>query len=314
MKYTPSESTGRPVSHRHNRSRLLILPAFIVLFVVSVFPIGYSFYVSLTDYSLSSTGVPVFIAFDNYMEAFTDPEFLNAVTNTLEISIPALFIEVLIGFSLALVLNRKFKGRGLVLALIVTPFMIAPGAVALAWRLLFDPRYGPINHLLTQLTGHAVNIDWLGSTDIAIRSLTIIDIWQTTPFIMLILLAGLSSISPEVYEAARIDGANSLKAFRYITLPLVKPVLAIAVLFRSIDLLKMFDMCQALTKGGPAGTTMTLSYFTYREGLQYSRVGYGAALSFIVLIAVAVLSMLYIRNTIKNTENPKDKTKRGNGK
>ena len=122
---------------------------------------------------------------------------------------------------------------------------------------------------------------------------------------MLILLAGLSSISLELYEAAKIDGANHFKSFRYITLPLVRPVLTVAVLFRSIDLLKMFDMCYALTKGGPAGTTMTLSYFTYKQGLGFTKVGYGSTMSFIILVAVAILAGIYLRTTLlrKEVEN-----------
>ena len=178
----------------------------------------------MTDLYLSSTKPSVFIGLKNYFEAFSDPEFLIAAMNTLEIAIPALILELLIGMALALILNRKFRGRGLVLSFLVTPFMIAPAAVALAWRLLFDPRYGPINYLLGQVTGKRVVIDWLGSTDIAIRSLTIVDIWQTTPFIMLIFLAGLSAISPELYESAKIDGGNGIKNFYYITLPMIKPV------------------------------------------------------------------------------------------
>jgi multiple sugar transport system permease protein len=269
------------------------------LLLITAFPICYSFYVSLTGYNLTIPGsFEQLVGFKNYVKAFQDPEFISSILNTVEIAIPALTMEVLIGFALALVLNRRFAGRGLVLALLVVPFMIAPAAAALAWRLLFDSRYGPVNYLISQILGHNVVIDWLGSTKLAIRSLTIIDIWQTSPFVMLILLAGLSAISPELYESAKIDGANHVKTFRYITLPLVQPVLSVAVLFRSIDLLKMFDICYALTKGGPAGTTSTLSYYTYKQGLGFAKVGYGSTISFIVLVAVAILSGIYLRATL----------------
>ena len=302
MKTNEKKSGRNTYSDRLKRpqGRLLIVPAGVVLILLTVIPIGYSLYVSMTDYNLTIPGsFEKFIGIRNYVEAFSSPDFRSAVWNTLEIAVPALFLEVLIGFVLALILNRRFFGRGLVIALLVTPYMIAPGAAALAWRLLFDTRYGPVNDLLSKLAGRSVVIDWLGSPAFAIRSLTLIDIWQTTPFVMLILLAGLSAISPEIYEAARIDGGSSLHTLRYVTLPLVRPILGTAVLFRSIDLLKMFDMCQALTKGGPAGTTMTLSFYTYRQGLAYSRVGYGAAISFVILIAVSLLSMLYIKNTMR---------------
>ncbi len=282
------------------KSYLLISPMGIVSILLTCLPIIYSFYVSMTEYNLTiPNSFQSIIGLKNYMEALQDKDFLNAVTTTLKIGAPALFFEIILGFGFALILNRKFKGRGLVLSLMVTPFMIAPGAAALAWRLLFDSRYGPINHILSQIAGKNIVIDWLGAPDIAFKSLTIIDIWQTTPFVMLIILAGLSSISSDVYEAAKVDGASRFQIFRDITLPLVRPILGVAVLFRTIDIIKMFDMCHALTKGGPAGTTTTLSYYIYKQGLAYSRVGYGAALSFITLLIVSVLVMIYISRTMK---------------
>ncbi len=282
------------------KGRMLILPAGIVLFILTFFPIGYSFYVSLTEYNLAiPDSFQKIVGMKNYMEALGDQDFLNSIVTTLKIGIPALLIEIVLGFALALVLNRKFVGRGMVLALLVTPYMIAPGAAALAWRLLFDSRYGPVNHILSQICGKSVVIDWLGSPEIAYKSLSIIDIWQTTPFVMLIILAGLSAISSEIYEAAKVDGASRFQAFWEITLPLVRPVLGVAVLFRTIDIVKMFDMCHALTKGGPAGTTTTLSYYIYRQGLAYSRVGYGAALSFIVLLVVSCIVAVYIKRVMK---------------
>ena len=282
------------------KGRMLILPAGIVLFILTFFPIGYSFYVSLTEYNLAiPDSFQKIVGMKNYMEALGDQDFLNSIVTTLKIGIPALLIEIVLGFALALVLNRKFVGRGMVLALLVTPYMIAPGAAALAWRLLFDSRYGPVNHILSQICGKSVVIDWLGSPEIAYKSLSIIDIWQTTPFVMLIILAGLSAISSEIYEAAKVDGAPRFQAFWEITLPLVRPVLGVAVLFRTIDIVKMFDMCHALTKGGPAGTTTTLSYYIYRQGLAYSRVGYGAALSFIVLLVVSCIVAVYIKRVMK---------------
>ena len=291
------------MSHRRARQKngkWLFAPAAIALILLTIVPIVYSLYVSTTGYSLTTPGsFHVQVGLGNFKEALTDPDFITAVWNTVRIAVPALICEIIIGFALALLLNRNFFGRGLVLALLVTPYMIAPGAAAMAWRLLFDTRYGPVNDIISKIAGNPIVIDWLGSPKIAYISLIIIDIWQTTPFIMLILLAGLSSISPEIYEAAKIDGASHVQAFQHVTMPLLTPVLGVAVIFRSIDLIKMFDMCHALTKGGPGGTTMTLSYYIYRQGLAYGRVGYGAAISFIVLIVVSLLASIYIRKTMR---------------
>lgn len=281
------------------KAGLLISPALITVFLVTIFPICYSLFVSLTDYSLTAQQPLNFIGLSNYVEAFNDPYLWNGLGNTLEIALLALLCELILGFVLALVLNRSFFGRGVAIALLVTPIMIAPAASSLAWRLLFDPRYGPINYFIEMLAGKKVTIDWLGSVKFAIRSVSIVDIWQNTPFVTLFLLAGLSIISPEMYEAARIDGANWIKSLRYITLPLIRPVLFSVMLFRVIDLTKMFDICYSLTKGGPALSTETISYFTYKEGLMFMRVGYGASISFIILAVVAALTTLFIRISMR---------------
>lgn len=273
----------------------LVIPTTFILLVLTVFPLLYSFYVSFTDYALNVAKKPSFSGLSNYISAFSDMRFIGSIFNTIKIAIPALILEVLLGLIFALVLNRKVKFRAIIVALLVTPVMIAPSAAGLSFRLLYSPQYGPINYLLSKIAGQTIMIDWLGNVKSAINSIMLVDVWQNTPFVALVLLAGLSAISMELYEAGKIDGANAISAFRYITLPMLKPVLVVVILFRTIDLVKFFDLVFVLTMGGPAASTETLSFYTYFIGLRYLRVGYGAAISFIILISVGILVSFLIK-------------------
>jgi len=272
---------------------ILIFPSVLVIICVTIFPLLYSSYMSLTEYSLNLGKPPTFIGLKNYLNALSDSRLLNSAITTLKIGAPALILEIIFGMLLALLLNSmKFKLRGLILALLVTPVMIAPSAAALAFRLLYSPQYGPINDILSRITGRTVLIDWLGSIKLVSSSVMLVDVWQMTPFVMLVLLAGISAISPELYEAGKIDGGTSFDLFRYITMPLLKPVLIVVVLFRTIDILKLFDVVFVLTMGGPASSSETISFYTYFVALRFLRIGYGAALSFIILFGIAILIII----------------------
>lgn len=281
-------------------SRNLAYPAIFVLLIITVFPIGYSIYISMTNFHLTIPGF-TFVGLDNFRELMNDAMFWTSLWNTARMGVPAVIIQMVLGFSIAVLINRKFAGRGIFIAIFVAPIMLAPGAVSLAFRLLFDPTFGPVNHLVGVVAGRPISIDWLGSPVLAPMAVIIIDVWQMTPFVMLLSLAGLSTISPELYEAAYIDGANKFQAFARITMPLVKKVLFVIALFRIVDVARMFDIPFALFRGGPGTSTMTISILTYLRGLQFMRIGNAAAISLIFLVIMVVLVLIFLKF------NPKEK-------
>lgn len=287
--------TGSNLAHVRRAGHLLIAPTIVIILSVTVFPLLYSVRMTFSRFFLTQGRPPEFIGLQNWIEAFFDPKFWNSMRTVVQIAIPAIVFQFLIGLGLALLLNRKLKGRGIIIGLLATPIMIAPVAAGLAFRLLYSPDYGPINHVIGWFAGRTVIIDWLGSVEWAVTAITAVDIWQQTPFITLVLLAGLSNVPRDVYEAAIIDGANAFQVFFRITWPLIKPVVTVALLIRGIDLLKFFDLTFVLTMGGPASSTETVSFFAYLVGIRFFRVGYGATISYIVLAIAIVLSSSLIR-------------------
>jgi multiple sugar transport system permease protein len=281
---------------RSKRTGLLfIAPTFVLILSVTIFPLLYSIRMTFSRYFLTQGAPPEFIGLQNWFDVFGDPKFWNSMAITARVVIPALVLQFLLGLGLALLLNRKLRGRGLIISLLATPVMIAPVAAGLSFRLLYSPNYGPINAMISRIAGRVVEIDWLGTVDWSVRAITAVDVWQQTPFIMLVLLAGLSNVPRDVYEAALIDGANAAQVFARITLPLIRPVITVALLIRGIDLLKFFDLVFVLTMGGPAGSTETVSFYAYLVGIRFFRVGYGATISYVVLAVAIVLSGTLIR-------------------
>lgn len=278
-----------------------ILPTAIFVLAITIFPMVYSIYISLHDYMLQ-TRTMTFVGLTNFLNVFQDPRFYQALGTTFKIGVPALVLEILLGFAAALLLSAINRGRGIITSLLATPVMIAPAAAAMSWKMLYTPDWGPINHILGLPFGHSLKIDWLGDARLAPFSIVIADVWQMTPFIMLILLAGLLSISEEMYEAARIDGASGWATFRYITLPLLRLPLGVAVILRAIDLFKLFDLPYVMAHGGPAGATETISFYTYLVGIQFFRVGYGAALALILLFLVILMSRFLVRFVRREVE------------
>lgn len=254
----------------------------------------YALYISFYDYQLQRPGAPRFVGLNNYIEALTDQKLLTSVGQTLAIALPALIVQVLLGLALALFLNRPFFGRALAISLIVTPVMVSPAAAGMAWRLLLEPRYGPVNDLLSRVSGQVVQIGWLSSVDWARPAIVLTDVWHMTPFVMLLCLAGLTSISEEIYDAAKVDGATGWRLLLDITLPLLKPILILVVLLRGIDLLRIFDLIFIMTKGGPGTSTKTLSYYIYENGLGFFRIGYAAAMAWLVAIVFIIGSKFYL--------------------
>ncbi len=263
--------------------------------LVMLVPILYSLRTSLTNLDLLSGAKAEFIGVVNYARIFTDPALLQSVLNTAVYTIASIVLEVMLGLGLALLLNRELHDGGVFRTLLTMPLFVAPVVVGMQWRFLLINEYGILNYLLG-LAGIRGPL-WLGSPIPAMASVVVADSWLVTPFAMLVILAGLQSISPELLEAAAMDGAGRWKRFALITWPLLRPAIAVVLLIRTIDAIRVFDLVWILTGGGPASATEMLSTLTYRIGFQYLNIGQASALAVTIVIILCLLSTGLIRVT-----------------
>jgi len=271
-------------------------PSLALIALVILFPLAYSFYLSLLNFDLAVGPDAEFIGLRNYTEALTrDQRFLESIWNTAAIIAPALVFELLLGLGIALLLNRVTHGRPIVTALIAVPAMVSPVMAAMAWRMMFGVKFGAINNLGRQLGIIDVYFDWFSTPWLSILAVVLVDIWHNTPFMMLVLLAGLQSIPQELYQAARVDGASAWQSFWSITLPLLKFTMAVGVMIRMIDLTKIFGLIFILTYGGPGGSTETLAFNTYLVGFKDFRMSYASALSYVIVFGVLILTLIFMR-------------------
>jgi multiple sugar transport system permease protein len=269
-------------------------PAMVLIAFVIVFPLAYSFYLSFQNFDLSVGPEHEFVGMKNYTEGiFRDPRFLGSVWNTAVIIAPSLVLELLLGLGIAMLLSRVLHGRPIITALLAIPAMVSPVMAAMAWRMMFGVKYGAINNLGRQLGLLDVYFDWFSSPFISIVAVVLVEVWHNTPFMMLVLLAGLQSIPQELYEAARVDGANPWQRFWSITLPLLKFTMVVGVMIRLIDLTKLFGLIFVLTYGGPGGSTETVAFTTYLAGFKDFRMSYAAALSYVIVGGVLILTLLF---------------------
>lgn len=282
--------------HLHERwSRWLFpLPSVIVLVALMAFPVAYTFYLSFTSWSPTAVGIPEFIGLANYIKLLTDDErFINAVGRTILFTVVGVSVQCVLGVSLALIFNREFKGRGFFRTIFLMSMVATPVAIALVWMMILDINTGILNYVLNALAG--VRVAWLSDRSVVLWSLILVDTWQWTPFIMLIALAGLSALPTEPYESAIIDGANSAQLLWHLTLPMLRPVLMVALMFRSIDALKTFDIIYVITRGGPAFASETLNLYAFSQGLFYFNMGYASAILMLFFLLVMGTSLLFIR-------------------
>jgi multiple sugar transport system permease protein len=267
---------------------LLLAPTITVLLALSIYPLFYSVKVSLQTGSGAWT-------LTNFARLTTDQFFLSALGHTLIYTATALAIEFALGLSLAILLNAQMRARGLVRSLLLLPMMLPPVVVGVVWRLMLNPNFGAVNGTLKRLGLNTESLTWTASPKLAMVSIIIADVWQWTPFVFLIFLAGLQAIPEEPYEAALIDGSSAWQTFRHVTLPLLKPAILIVLLLRTMDLLRVFDQIFILTEGGPGFATETVSLYIYRTAFRFSNFGYAAAMSFVLLVITNVISVGYIR-------------------
>jgi multiple sugar transport system permease protein len=275
---------------------VMLFPTLLVLGLVFIYPIARAFWLSWFTENLGTQLQPVFTGLGNYQRMLGDGRFWQSLGNTAIFTVISVFLELLLGLGVALVLNKSFWGRGVVRTVAIIPWALPTAVMGLAWAWIFNDQYGVVNDLLLRLGLIDTGINWLGTPTLAMIALIVADVWKTTPFISIILLAGLQSISEDLYEAHRLDGASPWQSFTQITLPLLMPQILIALLFRFAQSFGIFDLIQVMTGGGPAGSTETVSIYIYSTVMRYLDFGYGAALvvvTFLLLVfAVAIISGL----------------------
>ena len=270
---------------------LFLAPAIAVLLALSIYPLIYSITISLQQ----GTAAGVIWGLGNFTRLLSDNFFLTALAHTFVYAVSALTCEFLLGLGLALLLNKQIRGRGLFRASLLIPMMLPAVVVGVIWRLMLNPNFGAINETLKRLGINTASLTWTASPKLAMLSVIAVDVWQWTPFVFLVLLAGLQAIPPEPYEAALIDGSSRWQTFWHVTLPLLKPSILIVLLLRTMDLLRVFDQIFILTEGGPGFATETISLYIYRTAFRFFDFGYAAAMSFVLLALTNVVSAIYIK-------------------
>ena len=294
----PQASPHSPKTPRFRDGSLLAVgmtsPAVMVVAVLILWPLVLSVWLSLYDWKLLDMNKPKpWVGLENYFRLLTDPALRKALANTVLFVIGSVSVELVLGFIVALALFNIMAGRKLANALVLLPMITAPVITALLWRYLLDPQFGLVAQFLTLAGGKGIDV-W-GSPTLALPGLMVVDIWQWTPFVILVLNAGMLGIPPEQFEAAAIDGAGQIRLAWNIILPAVMPQILLVLLFRTMDTYRIFDTVFVLTRGGPGTATETLGLYTYRTGFSYTDMGYAMALSLLILVTVAIISYGYIR-------------------
>jgi multiple sugar transport system permease protein len=268
-------------------------PALFLIVAFVIFPLLYSFYLTFHNYDLAIGPPADYVGLDNYQEMLEDTRFWRSWINTFLIIFPAITLQLLLGLAIALLLNRPIKGRAFITSLLIIPAMVSPASAAMVWRMLYGVKYGGINNALMQVGVLDVYFDWFATPALAILSIVAVEVWHNTSFMMIVLLAGLQAIPQELYEAGEVDGASPWQRFWYITLPLLKFTMIVALLIRMIDLTKLFGLIYLLTFGGPAGSTQTVAFSTYLSGFQDFRISYASTLSYVIVAGVFILTLIF---------------------
>ncbi|MGE4454901.1 MAG: carbohydrate ABC transporter permease [Sphaerochaeta sp.] len=269
------------------------LPAVLFVVILMVFPVVYTFFLSFTDWSLTSGRPLSVVGLSSYFKVLKEPRFLQSMGRTFYFTFAAVFFEMVIGTALALILNRKFKGKGIVKTLLLLPLVATPVAIGIVWNLFYDPTIGILNYVLSVLK--LPQSGWVSDASTVMPSLIIVDIWQWTPMITIIVLAGLAGLSTEPYESAMVDGANARQVLFRITLPMLMPTILTAVILRAIDALKTYDIIYSMTGGGPGYASENLNVLAFKYSFEYFRMGQSAVMLVFLFAIVMLFSLMVMR-------------------
>jgi len=263
----------------------LVLPLVLLLSAVMLYPLAFSVWISFHDYRLTQLNDIKFRGLDNFVFVATDPKFLKAMSNTLLFVFGAVTMELVLGLGLAILVQKLLRFQNIIRSILLAPMFITPIAVGLMFRYLLNSQLGVIPHYLAKI---GIVVDWFGP-DLALFSIMLIDTWQWTPFMLLMFLAGLESLPKAPFEAARVDGAGAWLTFRSVTLPMLKPVIVVALIIRALDAFKVFEYVYAITRGGPGNATETIMFHIYKTGFRFFRMGEAAAAAFVLILVILVL-------------------------
>lgn len=274
---------------------LFVLPVFALLLSISIYPLLRTLGLAFSSLELTVSPAETFVGLDNFVKAFTDDRFWNAMRNTLALVTVGVAIQLMLGTALAVLLSEIGFTRVVWLTALLLPVMIAPVVSGFQFRVIYNDTFGPLNYIIKTLSGGLVTgPPWLADTRTALFTIMMTDVWQWTPFMMLLVLAGLESIPVELTEAAEVDGAGYWGTFWRIKLPLLLPVIVIGLLIRVMDTFKTFDLVFLLTGGGPGSSTETIAFYTYLNGFRFFSMGYTAAIAFIQLIVIIVIARVFL--------------------
>jgi trehalose/maltose transport system permease protein len=287
--------TARPDRLARRRARLawlLILPLLCLLAIVTLWPLARTVWFSVTDATLFDLSAAAYVGLDNYGVLLADPEWWRSVWNTLFFTAVSVTIEVCLGFAIALTLAARFPARGALRAAVLIPWAIPTVVSAKMWAWMFHDVYGVLNEILLGIGVIQAPVAWTASPDLAMAALIAVDVWKTTPFVALLLLAGLQMLPEDCYEAARVDGASVWTVFFRITVPLMKPALAVAVIFRVLDAMRIFDLVYVLT--GTTPQTMTMAVYARQQLVDFQDFGLGSAASTLLFLVIAMVTVIYM--------------------
>lgn len=295
---------------------LLISPSLLIILGVFIIPVFYSLFTSVCHYDMASRTFE-FVGLKNYISMFGDKYFLNSMKLTLVFTVLSVFAEIALGIGVAVVLNQKFFGRGFVRGLMILPWALPSVVNAVMWKWILNGNYGVLNAALLKFNIIDAPHVWLGQPDSAFISMLLVNIWKETPYVVLLTIAALANIPDDVYEAAKIDGANAWKSFWSITLPMIKPVVLILTITKTIWALQTFDLVHILTSGGPAAGTELMSFYIHKNTFKFLDFGYGSAMSYTLGIICFVLTIIYIKSFMGNLDedgtSKRKKRRKGGG-
>jgi multiple sugar transport system permease protein len=284
---------GRQRRQQDRSKHIFLLPAALLILLFSIFPLLFSLGLSFVSWDLSRlTGGILWVGLGNFIDLASDHRFWNAARVTATFVVGAVTLEYVLGLGVALLVNQEIRFKRFFRVVFLMPMMLTPAAVGYVGRMLFNESMGPVNNIIQSLGGPF--IPWTSSPTLALPSLMLIDAWEWTPFMFIVLLAGLQSLPTEVFEAATVDGASSWQTFRFITFPLIIPTSVTVILIRGLEAFKLFDIVAVMTGGGPGNATESVTWYTYLTALNYGRLGYASALAYSLLIMVVIFSMTFL--------------------
>jgi ABC-type sugar transport system permease subunit len=286
---------GSNLRRERRTALLLILPSLAVVFGIILYPLLRTLWTSLFDVNSPFPGSYPFVGLGNYRRTLTNPDFWAAVRRTAYFTIVSTLLELGLGILLGLLMNVQFRGRWLLRSIMVLPWALPTIVNGTMWRWIFNPDYGALNALRTQMHILSHYRSWLGSPSLALNMVVLADVWKNTPLAAFLVLAGLQTIPKELFEAARVDGAGPIRTFFRITLPLLRPTILIILVVRTIEAFKVFDIIYVMTRGGPANGTQTVAYYAYLQAFSNQLFGYGAALAYMMALFILGIALVYIR-------------------